>query len=191
MSQETYDPSDSFMPMPFAAGQWTQHTVRDGKGVQLLTYKLLGQVNGGYLIEVLSESYMGREVAQLHVFMLNGRDPAGMEIRALRVKKGNAAPVDVDPTGDAATRDQYRHALDLLAVSFEGQEKDDARVPGGHFIGCWKNQTSTPWGPWQSPSVVCAHPKVPLSGIVRAQPVGGGALLELVAFGISGAEGEL
>jgi hypothetical protein len=191
-SEETYPPSESFLPMPFAAGQWTQHAVRDGKGgAQLLTYKLLGQENGGYWVEVLTESYMGREVAKMHVFMLTGRDPAGMEIRALRIKKGNAAPVDVDMTSESGDRDRYRHGLDLLAVSFEGKEKDDIRVPAGHFIGCWKNQTSTPWGPWQSPSVVCAHPSVPLSGVVRAASGTGSAVLELVSFGASGAEGEL
>jgi hypothetical protein len=191
-SQETFPPSESFLPMPFIPGQWTQHTVRDAKGnTSLLTYKLLGQESGGYWLEILNESYYGREVAKLQVFLLNGRDPSGMEIRALKVKKGNAAPVDVNPTAASPDRDRYRHALDLLAVAFEGKEKDDARVPAGHFIGCWKHQTPTPWGPWQTPTILCAHPSVPLSGVVRAVPTGGSEVLELVSFGTTGAEGEL
>ena len=192
-SSETYPPSEAFLPMPFVPGQWTQHSVRGGDKTppQLLTYKLVGQDDGGYWLEIVTDSYYGHEVAKMHVFMLRGREPSGMEIRALRVKKGNSAPADVDLTGDEAARNRYRQALDLLAVSFEGKEKDDARVPGGHFVGCWKTRTPVPWGPWQSPSLLCAHPSVPLSGIVMAEPVGGGPRMELVAFGSSGMESEL
>ena len=82
-------------------------------------------------------------------------------------------------------------SLDLLAMSIESQEKDDVRVPAGHFIGCFSVQTPGPWGPWQTPSVVCSHPSVPLSGVVRAAPVSKTSLMELVGFGATGAESEL
>jgi hypothetical protein len=193
-SPETYPPSDSYMPMAFQAGQWTRHRVTGGgekATPQLLTYNLVGQDGGGYWLETVTESYYGREVAKMHVFMLGGRDPSAMEIRALRVKKNSGAPTDVDLSTDEAARAKYRHVLDLLAVSFEGQQKDDARVPGGHFIGCWRTRTPAPWGPWQSPSTLCAHPSVPLSGVVVAEPASGGPRLELVAFGSGGLESEL
>jgi hypothetical protein len=191
-SEETYPPSDVFSPMPFHPGQWTQHRVRDDKnGPQLLTFKLLGMDSGGYWVETITETYKGREAVRMLVFLRGGRDTTAMEIRGVRIKKGDGPAEDLDHTADPTARNRVYQALDLLAVAVESQEKDDARVPGGHFIGCWKHQTPLNWGPWQKPTVVCAHPSVPLSGIVFAKPTDGSALMELVGFGISGAEPEL
>ena len=190
-SEETFPPSESYLPMAFVIGQWTEHRITDDKGrVSLVTYKLVGQDNGAYWIETVTESYEGREAVKMLVALLSGRDPAGMEIRAIRIKKGKGAPVDVDPGALLDARAQYRPSLDLLASSFEGQEKDDMRVPAGHFIGCYKAETPGPWGPFRAPSIVCSHPSVPLSGVVRAKPVGKIGLMELVNFGATGAESE-
>jgi hypothetical protein len=191
-SDQTYPPSVAYLPMSFTVGQWTEHRLTDAKGAtSLITNKLVGEENGGYWLETATESYGGRDVVKMQVVLLAGRDPSGMEIRALRIKNGASAARDVD-AGDLPTvRPQYRSALDLLAVSFDSENKDDANVPAGRFIGCFETQTSGPWGPLHAPSVVCSHPSVPLSGVVRAQAVGGGGVLELVGFGVTGAEGEL
>lgn len=190
-SEETYPPSESYLPMTFGVGQWTQHRIRDVKGLTtLLTSKLVGQENGGYWLETVTESYQGREAVKMDVALLTGRDTSGMEIRALKIKKGNAAPTNVDPGDLPAVRERYRSTLDLLAVAFGDELKDDAHVPAGRFIGCYKAETGRPWGPFPTTSILCAHPCVPLSGVVRAHPVDKSSLMELVAFGITGAESE-
>jgi hypothetical protein len=190
-SEETFPPSESFLPMVFVIGQWTEYRLTDDKSrASLLTYKLVGQENGAYWLEVVTETHQGRDAAKLLIALLAGRDPAGMEIRAIRIKKGRGAPVDVDPGALLDARARYRASLDLLAMSPESQDKDDVRVPAGHFIGCYSVQMPGPWGPWQAPSVVCSHPSVPLSGVVRATPVGKPGLMELVNFGATGAESE-
>jgi hypothetical protein len=189
---ETYPPSESYLPMAFAVGQWTQHRIRDEKGAQILTLKLVGQENDEYWIEAVTESYEGREVVKMNVAMLKGRSPSGMEIRSLRIKKGTAAAVDVEPSALPELRQRYRPSLDLLAVSFDSTLKDDARVPAGHFIGCYKTQSRRAWGPWQKPTVLCVHPSVPLSGVVRGEASGETqGLIELIGFGTNGAEPEL
>jgi hypothetical protein len=190
-SEETYPPSESFLPMAFVVGQWTEYRLTDDKGVKaLLTYKLVGQEDGGYWLETVNESYQGREATKMLVSLKAGRDPAGMEIVALKIKKGKDAPVDVDAGALPTMRQQYRSTLDLLATSFDTTNKDDVRVPAGHFIGCYKVQTADAWGPWSAPSVVCSHPSVPMSGVVRAKALGKPGLVELVGFGASGAESE-
>jgi hypothetical protein len=190
-SEETFPPSESFLPMAFVVGQWTEHRFTDDKGrAALVTNKLVGQEDGAYWLEIVTESYEGREAARLLVAMIAGRDPGGMEIRALKIKKGTGAAVDVDPGALLDVRGRYRASLDLLAMSVEGEEKDDVRVPAGHFIGCYKVTTPRAWGPWSVPAVACTHPSVPLSGVVRATPVGQPGLMELVGFGASGAESE-
>jgi hypothetical protein len=190
-SEQTFAPPESFLPMAFFVGQWTQHLVVDGKGMrELLTYKLVGQDNDGYWLEVVTESYKGREAVKMHVVLLSGRDPSGMEIRALKIKKDNGPATDVDPGLLINVRAEYRGALDLLAASFEGQQQDDAHVPAGRFIGCYKSTTAANWGPWHEVSTVCSHPAVPLSGIVRGTPVGKPGTMELVNFGLRGAESE-
>ncbi len=192
-SEETYAPAESFLPMTFAVGQWTEHRITDERGAtSLVTYKLVGQQDGAFWLETVSESYQGRDVTKMLVALKSGRDPAGMEIRALRIKKGKEAPVDIDAGALMSVREQYRSSLDLLATSFDTDRKNDVRVPAGHFIGCYEVQTAGPWGPWHTPSVICSHPSVPLSGVVRAHVVGNKArVMELVGFGLSGAESEL
>jgi hypothetical protein len=188
-SEETYPPSESFLPMAFAVGHWTQHRIRDTRGAFLITNKLVGRDPGGYWMESQIEGYEGKEVVKMHVALLGGRDPDGAEIRELSVRKGDAAMIhDVRPDEMPAARAQYGYLLDLLAVVFESEYKDDVRVPGGHFIGCYKFETGKPWGPWQKGSLVCAHPSVPLSGVVRALPLDASGSLELVAFGTAAEE---
>jgi hypothetical protein len=190
-SDDTFPPSESYSPMAFVVGQWTLHRITDEKGKKaLLTYKLVGQENGAYWLEIVRETYEGREAAKMLVAMLSGRDPAGMEIRALRIKKGKSPPVDVDPGALLEVRSRYRSSLDLFAMALESEDKDDMRVPAGHFIGCYKVKTTDAWGPWPVPAELCSHPSVPLSGVVRATPAGKTGLLELIEFGLTGAESE-
>jgi hypothetical protein len=191
-SEETFPPSESYSPMAFVVGQWTEHRITDDRGRKsLVTTKLIGQEDGAYSFEVVNETPEGREAAKMVIAMPGGRDPAGMEIRSLVVKKGKELPVIVDPGSKPEVRAKYRAALDLFATALESQEKDDVRVPGGHFIGCYVVETAGAWGPWKVPAEICTHPSVPLSGIVRAQPIGGTGLLELVGFGVTGAESEM
>jgi hypothetical protein len=191
-NEQTFPPSESFSPMALVVGQWTEHRITDERGRKsLITNKLVGQEAGAYWFEVVNESAYGRDAAKLLVAMSGGREPSSMEIRALRVKKGDAQPVEVDPAAQPEVRAKYRAALDLFAMSVEGDDKDDVRVPGGHFIGCYRVETAGAWGPWPVPVEVCTHPSVPLSGVVRASPVGKTGLMELVAFGVTGAEGEM
>lgn len=188
-NEETYPPSESYLPLAFAVGQWTQHRVRDTKGAQLITNRLVGRDSGGYWMESEIESYEGKEWVKMHVALLGGRDASGAEIRELSVRK-NDSPTIVDFRGDelAAGRAQYGYLIDLLAIVFESDIKDDVRVPGGHFIGCYKFETGRPWGPWQKGSLVCAHPSVPLSGVVQALPLDASGSLELVGFGAAPAD---
>jgi hypothetical protein len=192
-SEETFPPSESYLPMAFVVGQWTEYRTTDDKGnAALVTYKLVGQETGAYWLEIVTDSDQGHKAAELLVAMSAGRDPAGMEIRAIRIKKGNGAPVDVEPgVLSPQVRAQYRASLDLLAMPVEGDDKDDVRVPAGHFIGCYKVRTADVWGPWPGPAIACSHPSVPLSGVVRATPVGKTGLMELVGFGTTGAESEM
>ncbi|HVU51387.1 MAG TPA: hypothetical protein VHL80_11905 [Polyangia bacterium] len=189
-SEETFPPSESYSPMAFVVGQWTEHRVTDEKGRKtLITNKLVGQEAGAYWFEVVNESAQGRDAAKMLVALSAGRDPAGMEIRTLLVRRGDAQPTVVDPvTGDPQIRARARAALDLIAVPGEGDEKDDVRVPGGHFIGCYRIDTQGAWGPLQTPTDLCTHPSVPLSGVVRAISATKPGLVELVTFGVTGAE---
>jgi hypothetical protein len=186
-SDQTYAPPEAPLPMAFAVGQWTQHRYTDDKGQPaLVTYKLVGQEGGAYWIEIATDTYKGHQAVRLQVALLGGRDPSAMDIRSVRLKTGRGAPTDVPATAIA----EYRDELDLLAAAWESQQQDDVRVPAGKFIGCYRSDTGTPWGPWRAPSTVCTHPAVPLAGVIRAQPTGRSTLMELVNFGLSGAESE-
>src|SRR3954471_7344277 len=77
----------SFLPMPFAAGQWAQYRMLDDDGKPaMVTYKLVDDETGALWIETISETEARRQVVKMRVTMLAGRDPNAMEIRAVKIK---------------------------------------------------------------------------------------------------------
>jgi hypothetical protein len=191
-SEETFPPSESFLPMAFKPGQWTRYRVVNEKNeASIVTAKLIGQDEGSYWLEVVDETYRGREVVKLLIQMLAGRDPTGVEVRAGRVRVGKEKPVLLEGPALDQAKERYRAQLDLLALVFESDVKDDAKTPAGHFIGCYSARVDDAWGPLRAPAVLCAHPSVPLSGIVTAKAVGKPGSMELIGFGVTGADTEL
>jgi hypothetical protein len=182
----------AFVPMPLATGQWTQYKmVNDKSEPSFITYKILGEEGGAHWMEVVHETYSGRMIQKMLVAFGNRMDPGQVEIRAVKTKdyKGNVneMPREMMPL----LQSTYRSAVSMMIINWQGLPQEAAAVPAGKFDGCFKTRTEAQWGPWKSVADSWSHPAVPLSGAVRTQGVDKPFTMELVAFGTSGAAGEL
>jgi hypothetical protein len=189
---QTVAPPRSFLPMPFAVGQWTQHRMTDDKGNPgFLTYKLVGRDDNGWWIETVTEQYTGRHVMKMLVVLQSGRDPAGMEVRALKMKDSKGRVTEMDASMLSLMRSLYQGSLQMLQMGWEGKPQETMTVPAGTFSACYKVQTEATWGPWHATSLSWSHPAVPLSGLVRSQRLDKPGIMELVNYGETGAQSEL
>jgi len=181
----------SFEPMPLAAGQWSQYKMVDDKGQPgFLTYKILGEEGGAYWLEVVHETYSGRMVQKMLVSFGSRRDPAEIEIRALKTKDRRGTVNELPPPVISMMQSMYRSAVAGLVIHWQGLPQEGTSVPAGRFDGCYKTRSDVQWGPYRSVADSWSHPAVPLSGAVRSQGVDHPFTMELVAFGLSGAQDE-
>jgi hypothetical protein len=180
-----------FAPMPFAVGQWTQYKMTNEKGEpSFLTYKIIGQEGDAVWLEVVNETYTGRTMQKMLVAFGNRMDPNTVEIRAVSTKDAKGRVQEMPPPVISMLQSTYRGAVSMLIINWQGLPQESATVPAGRFDGCFKARTDAQWGPWRSVADSWSHPAVPLSGAVRSQGVDHPFVMELAAFGASGAVSE-
>ena len=180
-----------FAPMPFAVGQWTQYKMTNEKGEpSFLTYKIIGQEGDAVWLEVVNETYTGRTMQKMLVAFGNRMDPNTVEIRAVSTKDAKGRVQEMPPPVISMLQSTYRGAVSMLIINWQGLPQESATVPAGRFEGCFKARTDAQWGPWRSVADSWSHPAVPLSGAVRSQGVDHPFVMELAAFGTSGAVSE-
>ncbi len=186
-------------PRPFAVGQWTQHKIVDFDGrPRFLTTKIVGREGDAFWFESVLESEHGRLLTKLLVFVGDRRNRNSIKILAGKVRFRTGTVVESSPSDLAREL-----ALFDVVVSWEGQSQEDTVVPAGAFRYCFKGRNV--WQGWLvGPSALAwSHPAVPISGLVRAEPIPdpqpwyrGQAepvivSTELVGFGDTGATSEL
>ncbi|HVR61332.1 MAG TPA: hypothetical protein VMU50_05500 [Polyangia bacterium] len=189
---QNYGAPTGFAPMPFQTGQWTTHKLVDQDGrPSFMTYKIVGEDGGAFWLETVTETYGGRSVTKLLVAIPNRMDLGSVDIRAAAFKdhKGNVTRFD-GPTL-AIVRNTYRSIVSTLVVSWQGLPQENVAVAAGEFAGCFKTRTDATWGPWHAASTAWSHAAVPLSGLVKSQRIDRPSTMELVAFGLAGAQPEL
>jgi hypothetical protein len=182
----------AFVPMPLAAGQWSQYKMINNKGEpSFLTYKILGEEGGAYWFESVMDTYHGRTIQKMLLTLGNRTDPAQIEIRAVKTRMPDGTINEPPPGLVALMQNLYRKAVTMLVISWQGLPQEGTAVPAGRFDGCFKARSEVSWGPWSSVSDSWSHPAVPLSGLVRSHGVDKPFEMELVSFGLSGATSEM
>ncbi|HXI55808.1 MAG TPA: hypothetical protein VNO55_07100 [Polyangia bacterium] len=180
-----------FAPLPFQAGQWTQHKLIDDNGrPSFMTYKIVGEDAGAFWLETVTDTYTGRTAMKMLLAIPNRTDPNSIDIRAVTMKDTHGRITNFDGPMLSLIRGTLKGTLSTLSISWQGLPQEDATVPAGTFSGCFKTRTDAAWGPWHSASTSWSHSAVPLSGLVKSQGIDHGNSMELVAFGLSGAVSE-
>ena len=97
-----------FAPMPFAVGQWTQYKMTNDKNEpSFLTYKVIGQDGDAVWLEIVNESYHGRDDAEDAGRVRQphgpepGPDPRGQHQGCEGHRQRDAAAGDLDDAVDA------------------------------------------------------------------------------------------
>jgi hypothetical protein len=188
---QSFPAPSGFVPMPFAAGQWTRHKLVDDKGQpSFMTYKVLSQEGEAFWLEIVTEQYAGRTLMKMLLAIPNRTDPSSMDIRAVSLKDKNGRVTNLDGPMLSLLRSSYQGVLSTLTMSWQGLPQEDATVPAGTFSGCFRAHTSAAWGPWHSENNSWSHAAVPLSGLVKSQGIDKPTSMELVDFGTTGAVSE-
>lgn len=182
----------SLLPKPLAAGQWTLHKMVNDKGQpSLLTYKIVEALpDGSHWVEVANESYYGKTVTKILLFMGDRSNPSTMEVRAVKMKDKNGRVTELQGPMIQLMKSMYQASLNMLVVSWQGLPQENVNVAAGSFAGCFKAMTDANWGVWRSSSTSWMHPGVPISGLVKSVGLSQPTTLELVGFG-DGATSEI
>jgi hypothetical protein len=189
--QQSFQAPSGFVPMPFAAGQWTRHKLVDDKGQpSFMTYKVLAQEGDAFWMEIVTDQYTGRTTMKMLLAIPNRMDPNTIDIRAVAIKDSKGRVTNIDGPMLSLLRSTYQGALSTLGMSWQGLPQEDAAVPAGTFAGCFRARTDASWGPWHSANTSWSHAAVPLSGLVKSQGIDKPTSMELVEFGMSGATSE-
>jgi hypothetical protein len=189
--QQSFPAPSGFVPMPFAAGQWTRHKLIDDKGQpSFMTYKVLAQEGDAFWVEVVTDQYSGRTIMKMLLAIPNRMDPNSIDIRAVSLKDSRGHVTNLDGPMLSLMRSTYQGTLSTLVVSWQGLPQEDAAVPAGTFAGCFRARTDATWGPWHTANTSWSHAAVPLSGLVKSQGIDKPTSMELVEFGLTGAASE-
>jgi hypothetical protein len=189
--QQSFPAPSGFVPMPFAAGQWTRHKLVDDKGQpSFMTYKVLAQEGDAFWMEVVTDQYSGRSIMKMLLAIPNRMDPNSIDIRSVALKDRNGHVTNLDGPMLSLMRSSYQGALSTLVMTWQGLPQEDATVPAGTFAGCFRARTDATWGPWHTANTSWSHAAVPLSGLVKSQGIDKPTSMELVEFGLSGATSE-
>lgn len=179
-------------PVPIAVGQWAQYKFVDDKGQpSFLTMKIVGQVGAAFFYETVTEAYTGKTAMKMLVDFGDRRSPESINILQARLRDQKGEIIDYPPSLIGMMNATLRGALGPITITWQGLPQEDAVVPAGRFVGCFKADSTAAWGPFRSASRVWSHPAVPLSGMVRSQGLDSPTAGELVAFGMTGATSEL
>lgn len=215
---KSFDAPPEATGVPLEPGQWVQYRVRDDEGrPSFVTHKVVGEESGAFWMEVVTESYAGREVVKLLVGLGELRAPHHLprnakggekgtaaeklahalshkhiELRALLLKNNAGDVTNVPPFFLRVVAFTWPYGFSLAFPDWQTGVRDEASVPAGRFLGCFMIRSTDPGtGEVGESSLSWFHPAVPLAGLVRRRSLDGAALRELVAFGTSGARSEL
>jgi hypothetical protein len=187
-----YRAPTSFTPGPILVGQWTEHKMTDENGQPaFMTYKVVGQENDAFWLEVVQDRYTGHTVSKMLISLGDRMTPQSIVVRAVRMKDKDGHITELQPEMLSFMGGMFRSAVGMLVISWQGQAQEDAAAPAGTFAHCYKVRTDASWGPWASASMSWSHPEVPLSGLVRSVGIDRPTTMELVAFGQAGATSEM
>jgi hypothetical protein len=191
-SGQAFPPPAVIVPRQLVIGQWTQHKLTNEKGeLSLITYKIVGEENGAYWIEMANESYYGKTVVKLLLTLGDRTNPNTMEIHAAKFKDKEGKVFELQGPMIPANRALWQGSVNMLAVRWQGLLQEAVSVVAGNFMACFKASTDASWGVWGATSMTWMHPMVPINGLVRSVGMDRPATVELVGFGELGATSEI
>jgi hypothetical protein len=176
-------------PMEWAAGQWTRHRLKTAT----LTYKILKRTGEDYLVEVVSQ-HTGQPftVIQIEISHKGVKDVKNWKIKSARLKLPGGQIQEFKGALLGPMQNMYKGMLGTLKIpDTDSLPREDVTVEAGRFSSCVKF-TYTPEVPGLArKGTSWAHFSVPISALIKSVAEDGTTQMELVAYGLSGAQSEM
>lgn len=187
---KSYKDSGLFSPQEFAVGQYVVAGLTDKDGRSISKMSIVGQEQGGWIIEQYSLTPTSEATVQMLVTGfeagINGGEIDGMEFLWVKTKDEGQPVQTIDGAMLKMMRGFYKPMLNNIAVKTTGYTQDDTVIaPAGEFKSTSKiSGESTFFGKTYRSTSWC-HPAVPINGVVKMVHDNGS--MELLEFGNSGA----
>ena len=183
-----YTPPETAQPLPWAAGQWfTLKVIDEHNEPAFVTYKILGQEDGAWWVEVETDNYQGKSAIKILMDVPDRTRPDGVNIRKVSIRDQNGNVTEVPEATLSLTRSAYGWVVDNLIIDWTNLPQEDVQVVAGTFQQAFKQRSTVSFMGQTSTSDVWFHPVVPINGMVKSVGVDNPTTMELVAFGTSGA----
>lgn len=191
-SGQRYEAPASAEPMPLAVGQWSRYKLVDDEGRPgFMTYKVVGEQDGAWWLEIVSESYVSRTISLALMDLGNRRDPSTFDVKQMKTKTDDNAVQELPESVVGLMRPLWKPMVDSLTVDWAQKPQEPAEAPAGAFDACYRVRASVAFAGSTWTSDGWSHPAVPINGTVKARGVDNRSSLDLVEFGLSGAQSEL
>lgn len=175
-------------PMPYATGQWARYRmVRAGQPATTFTYKVIGGGGNSPDFEILLDDPKGRKVIKMGVTFTDRHTASTWTIRSASVKLGPGKAIVLPPAARKSV-DQILGGAAISSPPFQGP-RADCSAPAGKFVQCFHTSTATRVLNRTTNAKQAIHSAVPVLSMVRTE-YDDGAVMELEAFGLSGATPE-
>lgn len=187
--EASYEAPTSSDPMPLQVGQWSRYKLTDKENKPgLMTYKIVGQEGNAHWIETVHETYYQTQ-ATLMLAELGTRRSAS-DIRVLRMKQkiGEEDTTEFPANMLGMMAGIWKPALKAMIIEWQDKPQQDTEVAAGSFSQAYQIDSTVSFLGMSESSRNWSHPAVPLSGLIRSEGVGSSSSMELLEFGLDGAE---
>jgi hypothetical protein len=189
---ETEELPDKVDKVPWAVGQWAKYKIVSGETPSVVRYSIVGQEGEDFWMEILNSDYYQSGYQKWLVSGIDPGDPRNIEgLQVKRVfnwspKSGQKHSVEMPgiATGLAET------ALRSMALDISDEPGEAVSVPGGRFDSRLLKTDVMVLG-MHSESDVWMNGAVPIWGIVKTAATDGSHRMELIDFGLEGAEAKV
>ncbi len=177
--------------IPWSVGQWVAYQVTTKHGPGLLRYAIVGFEAGAFWLEIMQSDYYSVGYQKWLISGIDPADPTSIERAKLRRvimwhKSEGETPIEMP----ALTIGLVSGALDSLVMELTDAPSESITVPAGTVEAKVKVAKVKIMG-MRDESKVHLNGGVPIWGLVRTQSLKHDHLMELVAFGMSGATSEV
>ncbi len=190
--------AESFEPMPWAVGQWVMLKTTDSKGQPSITrISVVGSEGEGFWVEQESQDYFRHSITKiLYSHMPRSAEDAVDAMQKMVTKADDQAVqtydfTSSDPAARFAKSMMKSVAQGIVVPTPVDPQTEDAVVAAGTFRGCAKATVKASFGPIVKDTISWFHPGVPINVSVKGVTEDGAWTVELLDFGLTGAQSRL
>ena len=189
----TYKASGKFKrPMPYKVGQYVVTGMISPSGHSVSKMAIVGKEQKGWIIETHSLTQSSESTTQMLVSGMEKVYETGsiddLDIIWVKIKPQGEPVQTIEGPMLTLTKGLYKKALAGLEVrTTMSTESGTVRVPAGKFEGTLKSSSEVSFLGKKYLSDAWFHPAVPINGMVKSVSKNGDTVIELLDFGVFGA----